>query len=284
MSVKVIVLDIDGTLVNNDKKISQATKDALLKVQEKENVKLILASGRPTRGLSYLAQELEMDKHHGFLISFNGSKIIDAQSQEVLYNQTMDVKTAKEVLNHLKKFDVRPIIDKDDYMYVNNVYDCYIPFNGEIVNIIEIESREARYKLCEVDDLAEFLDYPLNKILTAAPYDYLKDNYQAMYEPFKDRLNGMFTSEVFFEFTDKNVDKAQALEKVLLPLGYKKEEIMAIGDGQNDKSMIEFAGHGIAMGNAIDEVKEIADYISLSNEEDGVAHVVYKYFPNLKEE
>lgn len=107
------------------------------------------------------------------------------------------------------------------------------------------------YKLCEVDDLAEFLVYPINKILTAAPNDYLMENYKEMYEPFKGRLTNTFTSEIFFEFTAPGVDKAKALEKVLIPMGYKREEIMAFGDGQNDKSMIEYAGLGVAMGNAL---------------------------------
>lgn len=276
MSIKVIVLDIDGTLVNNEKQISKRTQDTLIQVQEK-GIKLILASGRPTRGLYKLASTLKMDEHHGFLISFNGAKIIDCQSQEVLFNQTIDIRDAKEVLEHMKNFKVRPMIDKNDYMYVNNVYDSNILFNGQMVNIIEMEARGGNYKLCEVDDLAEFLDYPINKILTAAPNDYLMENYEKMYEPFKGRLTGMFTSEVFFEFTALGVDKAKALEKVLIPMGYKREEIMAFGDGQNDKSMIEYAGLGVAMGNALEEVKEVADLITLTNEEDGVSHMVEKY-------
>ena len=84
-----------------------------------------------------------------------------------------------------------------------------------------------------------------------------------MMEPFKDRLNCMFTSDFYFEYTAKGVDKAKALDSVLIPMGYKKEEMMAFGDAQNDKSMVEYVGLGVAMGNASDELKAVANEIRI---------------------
>lgn len=276
MNIKAIILDVDGTLTNSKKVITEKTKNALIKAQEK-GIILILASGRPTSGLVDFAKELKMYENNGLLVSFNGSKVVDCQSEEVLFNETMTVEQGKEVLEHMKKFKVKPMIDKNEYMFVNDVYDCYINHNNESINIIQYESRGGKFKLCEKEDLSSFVDYPLNKILTAGNPDYLKENYLEMMKPFKDTLSCMFTAPFYFEFTAKGIDKAKALDSVLVPKGYKKEEIIAFGDGHNDISMVNYAGFGVAMGNAVEELKNIADEITLSNDEDGIAHTLYKY-------
>lgn len=119
---KVIVMDVDGTLANSEKKITINTKKTLIKLQ-KQGMILILASGRPTSGLMDFARELEMDKYHGLLVSFNGSKIIDCTTNEVLFNETMSIDEGQAVLEHMKKFNVIPMIAKDDYLYVNDVFN-----------------------------------------------------------------------------------------------------------------------------------------------------------------
>ena len=91
----------------------------------------------------------------------------------------------------------------------------------------------------------------------------------------------MFTANFYFEFTDKNIDKGSAIENILIPMGYKKEEIMAFGDGENDINMIKLAHIGIAMGNAIESLKEVSDYVTESNENDGIALALYKFFPEI---
>ncbi|MDU4659504.1 MAG: Cof-type HAD-IIB family hydrolase [Clostridium butyricum] len=274
--IKVIIMDVDGTLTNSKKVITKKTKDALIKAQD-NGALLILASGRPTSGLMDFAKELKMDKNHGLLVSFNGSKVVDCETGKVLFNEAMSVEQGQAVLEHMKKFNVKPMIDKGDYMYVNDVFDNQINYKGEILNIIQYESRGGKFKLCEKDDLAAFADYPLNKILTAGDPEYLKDHYKEMMEPFKDTLSCMFTADFYFEFTANGIDKAKALDTVLIPMGYKKEEMIAFGDGHNDASMVKYAGIGVAMANAVDDLKAIADEITLSNEEDGIAHVLNEY-------
>lgn len=276
MTTQAIILDIDGTLLNDDKKISPETKKALITAQQ-NGVKLILASGRPTTGMHLYAEQLEMEKYHGLLVSYNGAKVVDCQTKEELFNQTLTIAEGKAVLEHMKQFEVKVMIDKDDYMYVNNVYDCYIRYKGEEINIIQYESRGGNFKLCEKEDLAAFLDYRINKILTAGDPDYMQKNYQAMMAPFKNTLNCVFTADFYFEFTAKNIDKAKALDTVLTPMGIHAENIIAFGDGHNDITMVKYAGTGIAMDNAVPELKAVANSITLSNNKDGIAQALNNF-------
>ena len=274
--LRVIIMDVDGTLTNSKKIITKKTKDALIKAQE-AGVLLIIASGRPTSGLTDFAKELKMDENHGLLVSFNGSKVVDCQTNEVLFNETMSVEQGQAVLEHMKNFNVKPMIDKGDYMFVNDVFNSYIQYEGKPFNVIQYESRGGKFKLCEKEDLAAFADYPLNKILTAGDPEYLQEHYKEMMEPFKDTLNCMFTGPFYFEFTAQGIDKAKALDTVLIPMGYKREEMIAFGDGQNDISLIKYAGIGVAMANAVDDLKAAADKVTLSNEEDGIAYALNEY-------
>ncbi|GLC90489.1 Cof-type HAD-IIB family hydrolase [Lysinibacillus piscis] len=276
MTIKAIVLDIDGTLLNDQKVISDKTKQALMTAQQK-GIKVILASGRPTTGMHKLVKELEMDKYEGLIVSFNGACVTDCRTNEILFNQTIAIEDAKKVLEHIKQFKVKPMIDKDDYLYVNNVYDHILHLPTGDFNIIEYEARGGNFKLCEIDDLAAFVDFPLHKILIAGEPPYLQEVAEAMNEPFKDTLSGMFTAAVYFEFTDKGIDKAKALDSVLPSLGITAAEIISFGDGHNDRSIIEYAGIGVAMGNAVEELKALANEITLSNNEDGIAIALEKY-------
>ncbi|MBC1355776.1 HAD family phosphatase [Listeria welshimeri] len=276
MTTQAIILDIDGTLLNDDKKISPETKKALITAQQ-NGVKLILASGRPTTGMHLYAEQLEMETYHGLLVSYNGAKVVDCQTKEELFNQTLTIAEGKAVLEHMKQFEVKVMIDKDDYMYVNNVYDCYITYKDEEINIIQYESRGGNFKLCEKEDLAAFLDYRINKILTAGDPGYMQKNYQSMMAPFKNTLNCVFTADFYFEFTAKNIDKAKALDTVLTPMGIHAENIIAFGDGHNDITMVKYAGTGIAMDNAVPELKAVANSITLSNNKDGIAHVLNNF-------
>ena len=280
MEIKAIVMDVDGTLTNDRKEITPKTREVLLKAQ-KQGILLILASGRPTTGLVEMGKVLEMDKNNGLFISYNGSKVVNFQTGEELFNEPLKTEDAKAVLEHMKKFEIKPMIDKGDYMYVNDVYNCMIRFRGEPFNVIKYESRGGNYKLCEIDDLAAFVDYPLNKILTAGEPEYLQEHYIEMMEPFKDKLNCMFTGPFYFEFTAKDIDKAKALDTVLKPLDITADEVIAFGDGHNDISIIKYAGIGVAMENAVYDLKEAADEITLSNEHDGIAESLLKHISNL---
>lgn len=277
MTIEAVILDIDGTLLTSDRKISEQTKKALIATQKK-GVKLILASGRPTTGMFRYAEQLDMEKYGGLLVSYNGAKVVDCKTKEELFDHSMTVAEGKAVLEHMKNFDVKVMIDKDDYMYVKDVYDHTVVYKGQEINIIEHEARGGNYKLCEIADLADFLDYRVSKILTAGDPNYLLDVHQDMAKPFQGTLNSMFTADFYFEFTAKGIDKAKALDTVLKPMGITSDKTIAFGDGHNDISMVNYAGIGVAMGNAVAELRKIADRVTLSNDENGIAHILQEFF------
>lgn len=276
MIIKAIVLDIGGTLLNTGKIISEKTKQALIAAQEK-GIKVILASGRPTTGMLELAEQLEMTKYEGFLVSYNGARVTDCLTKKVLFNQAMSIETGQAILEHLKKFDVIPMIDKEDYLYVNDVYSGMLDLPDGAFNIIEYEARGGNFKLSEIDDLAAFATFPINKILIAAQPEYLQKIAPALHAPFDEIVTAAFSAPFYFEFTDKGIDKAKALNTVFPEMGIHSENIIAFGDGHNDRSIIEYAGIGVAMGNAVDALKEIADDVTLSCDEDGIAAGLEKY-------
>lgn len=268
--IRAILLDIDGTLTNDKKEITPRTREALLKIQD-QGIRLALASGRPDQGLFRYARILEMEKHHGILVCYNGAKVLDCQTGETLFEQTMTREEARAVLRHIKQFEVSPIIARGKYMYTPDVYSGFLNRNGNPINIIEYESRSNGYMLCEKRDLEEFVDFPVEKILTAGEPEYLQAHYEEMMAPFRETLSCMFTSDVYFEFTAKGIDKAQAIDQSFRALGYAPSELMAFGDAPNDLSMLSYAGIGVAMGNADSKVKEAADHTTGSNNEDGIA-------------
>lgn len=279
--IKAIVVDADGTLLNCNHQIMPETKKALIKAQE-NGVKLVVASGRSLRRLFDIQKELEMQKHQGLLIAYNGSQAMDCQTKEIIYNQPISVEEGKAVLSHLKQFDIYPIIDQDDYMYLTDVFAPPVHYNGDELNIVMYESRGGDYLLCEKRDLAAFLDFTVNKILTFGEPEYLLTHYEAMQQPFKDSLNCIFTAPFYFEFTAKGIDKSSALKHILPQFNISNAEVISFGDSHNDLSMIEYAGIGVAMGNAVDEVKNTADYITATNDENGIVQALQHFLPDIK--
>ena len=277
MAIKAIAMDIDGTLTNDEKVITPRTREKLLQVQER-GIKLILASGRPVQGLQRLAAELELKSHDGLLVAFNGAHVVDAQTNEVLFDQAMPADELIRLLDHLKGFDVIPWITEGEFLYLEDAYRCTLNLpGGGTKNIVKYERDACDLRIREVADLKDVAAAgPVDKLLTAGDPDYLQAHHEEMYAPFKDTLAAMFTADWYFEYTAPGIDKARALAGALPKLGIDASEVVAFGDGQNDRSMIEWAGTGVAMANAVDETKAAAQMVTASNNEDGIALALEK--------
>lgn len=276
MAIKAILLDIDGTLTNSKKEITPLTKEVLLKAQA-QGIRLVIASGRPAKGIFQYGDQLDMRYNHGLFVCYNGARVVDCGTGEVLVDITIDKETTKEVLCHMKNFDVRPVITHGSHMVVEDVYNCMISDHGRQFNVIEYESRMNGYRLMETEDLEQFIDFPVNKILTAGDSEYLEAHYKEMAAPFEGRLSMMFTANFYYEFTALNVNKGRALTMAMERLGIRPEECIAFGDAENDISMLEYAGIGVAMGNAQKAVLDIADEVTDDNEHDGIARSLMEH-------
>lgn len=275
MAIKAIALDIDGTLTNDRKVITPRTKEALLAAQD-SGIKLILSSGRPVQGLRAIASELQLETHDGLLVAFNGAHVVDAQTDEVLFDQPMEEEVLRALVAHMRGFDVIPWITEGKYLFVERGARHLITYREAPFDIVEYERRMCDLELVEVDDLLEVCSRPQDKLLCASEPEYLQKHWRAMYEPFFDSLSGMFTADFYFEFMAPGITKGNALAGALPKVGIDASEVIAFGDAQNDISMLEWAGMGVAMGNATEAAKAAADMVTGSNNEDGIASALEK--------
>ena len=266
MAYEILVLDIDGTLTNSNKKISPKTLKAILAIQERGHT-VVLASGRPTPGILSLANELKLSEYNGFILSFNGGKIINCKSNEVIYQKLLNKELIPSLYNAAIEHKVGIMSYENDCIIAGTPIDEYM----------EIEARINHMPMKEVDNFADYINFDVNKCIMTADGNCLEKIEPILRERYKDTLN-IYRSEPFFlEIMPKDIDKAYSLGKLLDYLGLSKEQMISCGDGYNDLTMIEYAGMGVAMANARDVVKKAANFITLSNDEDGVAHVIHEF-------
>lgn len=269
MEKKVLVLDLDGTLTNSEKKITPRTKKALMEMQEQGHT-VVLASGRPTPGITPLAKELELEKNGGYILSFNGGQITNCKTGEIVYQKTLPPEVVPKLFDLADKLDIGLISYEQDAIITGMHYDEYI----------DIEKNITHLPVKQMENISEYIDFPLNKCLGTADPEVAAQA-EKEYEKMFGKTLCISRSEPFFiEITPMGIDKAASLERFCKLTGNKRENMIACGDGFNDVSMIEYAGLGVAMANAQAAVKEVADYVTASNDEDGVAKVIYKFILN----
>lgn len=262
MKYKLIALDLDGTLKNSNNKIMPKTKKALIDAQ-KAGVKIVLASGRPTPGLRHEAKELMLDKYGGYLLSFNGARVVDYQTKETVYEKTLTKKEAIDVYHLSKEYHLAAMTYDEDIILTEDIDDEYVGVEAYINDI----------KKQKVESFPKSVKDPIYKVLLTGKPEYIATIVEKFQDAFKN-LSIYRSAPYFIEVMASNIDKAQSLEALLKLLGIKKEEMIAFGDGYNDLSMIEYAGMGVAMDNAVDEVKERANLVTLSHDEEGIAHAL----------
>lgn len=270
MKYKMVVLDLDGTLTNSRKEITPYTKEMLFRYME-EGGKVVLASGRPTFGIMPLAEELELTERGGYILSFNGGNIIDCRKQETIYQKKLAPGIPARLAEMAAEYSVHLLSYEGEHIISEHPEDIYVQKEA-FINKMPVK---------KVEDFGSYVTFPITKCLMVGDGAHM-----AEIEPLvRERLghgNNVFRSEPFFlEIMPKGIDKAQSLGRLLAYLGMSVEEMAAFGDGYNDKTMLEYAGLGVAMANAQEEVKYSAGLIAPSNDEDGVAwvleHVILKH-------
>ena len=267
---KLIALDMDGTLLNSSKEISERTKLAI-KEARKKGVYVVLASGRPLEGLLKSLNELDLTTENDYVLSYNGCLVQNVKTREVISDLTLRGADLNDLYSLSKKVGVNIHSFSKDRGLITPKHSKYTQVEADIndidINIVphdNIDPDEIIVKVMMIDE-PEILDEGMSKL----PKELWEKYSVAKSTPY------------FLEFFNKESNKGLALDRLAKHLGIKKEEIITMGDAMNDFPMIEYAGMGIAMGNAVPEIKEIANYITDTNDNDGVAKAIEKFVLGL---
>ena len=258
--IKLISTDLDGTLLNDKKEISDYTKNILNILMNDYKIELIFSSGRPYEGIINYKRIL---KNNNDSIIFNGSNIVDKEGK-VIYKRTIEEAIGESIVKLSEKYNVcihvydngRYIVSKEDFPIKSYVQkDQSIP---------------AIYGLHHINN------YEFDKMLILGEREIL-DNLKMEIDS-KFDVHSCFSGPFSLEITSKETNKGNALKWICDNKGIDIKEVIAFGDNFNDIEMIEYAGVGVAMGNAEEELKQKADYTTLSNEEDGVGRFLKNIF------
>ena len=286
---KLITIDLDGTLLNRYGEVTEYTKNVIKRTTDK-GVLVVLASGRISESVLTIAKEIGANKYY---ISGNGSVLYDMQKDEIIY---------ENYLNKEKVLEIIELCDKNSIYYniytENAVLAKSLNYNVAFYNYENTKkSSDKKTDINIVEDMYSYIkNSNINKFLKITICDESKIVFSSIIKKIKNiedidvlEVSHMSqkkiktgTKEVevgyfYTEVSSKNVDKWFAIEKVMQIENIKKEEVMALGDNNNDIIMIKNAGLGVAMGHSNDEVKKVADYITENNNEDGVAKAIEKY-------
>ena len=262
MKYKLIATDMDGTLLTPDDRITGKTENSIRAATDK-GVVFTLSTGRPLQGVKKYIDQLGLDC---LVITYNGAVIAHSKTGEILFSQNMDTDEAYRVYNQAKMRNTMFIIWSQNRLYASEI--------SEKTHFYEQITNTKAELLEDFDALAQ---QGITKMLWYNDPDTLEIWIDQLKK--ENLVHTTFTKSraYFLEFFSNKVSKAVAMEKLGEYYGISREEMIAVGDQTNDLPMIEYAGLGVAMDNAVDSVKDAADYITATNTMDGVAQAIEKF-------
>lgn len=286
---KLVAIDLDGTLLNSYGEVSQRTREAIKEATQK-GVEVVLASGRPISSVEDLATELEADH---YLVSGNGATVYDMRKKSIVYDQFL---SKEQILNIVKICEENSIyynIYTENEVLTKSLNYNTLFYHSENthkqeekrtnINILTdvydyvLKSNDQKYLKVTVCDQSQIVfGSIIKKLRTIGDIDVLDVAHMSK-KIIKSGTEEILVEYCYTEITNKNVNKWTALEYIMKEENISKEEVIAIGDNVNDKEMIEEAGLGVAMGNSTLNIKELADEITSTNNEDGVYEIFRKY-------
>ena len=263
---KALALDLDGTLTNSEKKITPFVKREVL-AAARSGVHIILASGRPVIGMAHVADELELGKCGGYILSNNGAKIVEWSAKKTVFESTLSRHAVEACCAASHVFDVETIVYDDNGLYSENIAAKYV----------EKERYNNSAIATQVDELAQMVTWAPNKMMVVGEPDELKPALNWLSSELRSDADVFLSEPYFIEITPRGIRKDAALAILMEYLNLNLNDLMACGDGLNDIPMLKCAGLAIAMENAYPETKEYADWIAPSNDENGVAAAVRQF-------
>ena len=269
-AIKVLALDLDGTLTNDQKEITPRTRAALDAALAK-GVTIVLASGRPVAGVTPVARELDLGQpgRPGAILAYNGGAIVDCgPGSRILWQQVLPSPMVPALCAFAAEQNVAIVTYSETGIVTERPDDPWAQREG-FTN---------KLPMIGVEDLAAYVNYPVNKMLITLDPIRLPHVLRAGAARFAGQIDLYPSSPFFIEAVPLGVAKDKSLAALLDRMGLGRENLMACGDGMNDRSMIRFAGVGVAMANAEGPVKAEANYITAAdNNHDGVAEAVERF-------
>lgn len=264
LPIRLVAMDMDDTLLQDDWTISERTIDAIRQAQ-KQGVYVTFATGRATSSVLPYARQLGLNVP---VITYNGAKIQEILSGEILYRRVIPIETAKDISEWLLAQHIHFHVYLKDHIFVEKMNDLSRQY-----------ARATRVPVEEIDimDRLSAEQEGVEKILLMGEPEMTILWNEKIHQRYEGKVRSTKSKPRFLELIHPMVSKGTALASLAERLGVKREEVMAVGDSLNDIEMIRYAGLGIAMGNARAEVKEIADKITATNQEDGVAQAIEEY-------
>lgn len=271
--IKLITIDVDGTLVTPLKRLTKENIAAIEKAKD-AGIHIALVSGRPFHSMVDLNKRLGLDKKGHFTICQNGSYVFDNFSQKPMFGTFQSpsdlVKVAKLLENY--RLDISAMDGENFYSNKKR---------ANIYTKIDAKIHKMPIKLVDYENLPEDMEF--GRFMVLGSKGEIKRFIENMPDEIKNNYYPVQTAPFLVEIMNKNTNKGYAISQMAEKLGYKMEEVMAIGNEKNDIPMLEAAGFAVAMGNAVDELKKHADYITKSNLKSGVGHAIDMLLKNNKE-
>ncbi|EOH97178.1 cof-like hydrolase [Enterococcus haemoperoxidus ATCC BAA-382] len=265
--IKLVAIDLDGTLLNSKKEISERNKQALAKAKA-AGVKIVICTGRPLAAIGIYLDALNLRDNGDYSITFNGGLVQKNDTGEIIEKASMPLENVHDLFELAAALNVPLDILSDGLVLQLPTTQNYESLYSQLNTLLTYESYE-------LDQLTA--DRIYNKAVIAVEQTYLDEQIKKIPSPFYDRYEIIKTRSNLLEFMPKGITKAYGISLLARDLDINQEEIMTVGDEENDLPMIEYAGLGVAMENAVARVKDLADVITDTNDNDGVAQAVEKF-------
>ncbi|MGT2887578.1 sugar-phosphatase [Streptococcus didelphis] len=269
MSIKLVAVDIDGTLITDDRKITSQVFEAIQDAK-KEDVKIVIATGRPIVGVTPLLEELQLNQPGDYVITFNGGLVQDAASGEEVVKEIMSYEDYLDIEYLSRQLDLHMhAITKEGIYTANRNIGKYTVHEATLVNMPIFYRTPEEMKHKEIVKMM-MIDEP----------GRLEEAIKKIPPIFYEKYNIVKSTPFYLEFMLKSVSKGNAIIHLAQKLGLDMSQTMAIGDAENDRAMLEVVANPVVMENGVAELKEIAKYITKSNNESGVAHAIRQWVLN----
>lgn len=291
--IKLIVSDLDGTLLTRFKSVSPRNLAAITEAQNR-GVYLSLATGRGLDSTKQFIPLLNLDKHQGYMIINNGQRVIDAATKKETVNGLIQIDEARAAFRFAKEHQLQMVLDGDEGLafyspeHLRIYRDIYLILIKLLPHFRPLLSRfhifalfgflkSQKVKILENED-------DLNECYDKIGFTHFKHQLDASMESlvhiFEGKLEFMRVSDNWLDISPKGITKLYGIKQVQALLNIQDDEVLCLGDSENDVTMLSYYQHSVAMGNADPAIKALAKFTTLKNTEDGVAAAIERFVLN----